>query len=40
MQMTSIFSFSNNIFNLIKELLNDLRQVEIVVCKWFEFGTI
>ena len=40
MLVTSIFSFSHNVFSRIKEILDHLSHTKIVICKSFEFGLV
>ena len=40
MTKTSIFSFSQNIFNPVNEEFDHLDHIQIVVCKCFEFGWV
>ena len=37
MLVTSIFSFYHSVFYPIKEILHHLNDIEIAVCKCFEF---
>ena len=40
MLVTSIFSFSNNVFYSIKERNHNLSNILVIVCKCFEFGLV
>ena len=38
--MTSIFYFSHNIFNAVKEKCSQFHNIQIVVCTCYDFGVV